>query len=169
MARRAPWAASAVAPAAAASLRAVPGPAATSPTNPLTARDAATALTRLAGAFADGFGRLADAAPAGGPPARRVALAAASRLLGAHAQALAALVPESVLLADARAAGERDPLVLPEAPEALLAALDAALAEVLARTTPVAYGALARVGATVRAELAGLLEAVAAAGAAPPG
>jgi hypothetical protein len=91
-----------------------------------------------------------------------VALAAASRLLGAHAQALAALVPESVLLADARAAGERDPLVLPEAPEALLAALDAALAEVLARTTPVADGALARVGATVRAELAGLLEAVAA-------
>lgn len=143
-------AASAAAPAAAASLRAVSGP------PPLTARDAACELTRLAAAFAAGFAQLADAAATASSPARRVALATASRRLGVHAQDLAALVPESVLLASARAAGEADPLERPADAGELLSALDAALGAILLRATPLADGALVRAGTAMRAELAAL-------------
>ncbi len=124
---------------------------------PLTAADAATELTRLAGAFAEAFTALASAAAApGAAPGRRLALAEASRLVGAHALALAALVPESVLLADARAAGVVAPLALPDDPGALLAALDDALGAVCRRATPVADAAFVRVAAAVAHDLGAL-------------
>ncbi len=121
----------------------------------LTAHDSAERLTRLARAFSQLFTTL-GVPHAELPAASRVARARVSRVLGEHAQVLAALVPESVLLADARAAGARSPLPLPADPAGALRALDRELAALLERSSPVADGALRRLGTRFRSELADL-------------
>jgi hypothetical protein len=68
--------------------------------------------------------------------------------------ALADLVPESVLLAPARAAGGATPLALPDRPTEIVAVLDRSLGALAARATSTADGALVRVAARLRADLA---------------
>ncbi len=124
----------------------------------LAATEVATELTHLARVFERGFAMLGarGATPAALPSAERVVVATASRVLGEHAAAFAALVPESVLLDAARAAGAARPVDLPPDPAALLGALDASVASLVARAGPVADGALLRHGARARSELAEL-------------
>ncbi len=131
----------------------------TDPTPTLTAAQAAEELTRLARTFAQAFhGFGASGLPdAGRSAAERLTGDRAARLLGEHAAAFAALVPESVLLAPARAAGERGVPELPDDLGAALGALDAAVAALTSRAGVVADGALRRVAAHVRADLALLL------------
>ena len=119
----------------------------------LTAVDAARELTSLARCFAAAFASFAGLSTAG-PVARRTALVVASRVLGEHAQGVLGLVPESVLLADARAAGAAAPIDLPADPVAALDELDRVVAALAARATPVADGAFLRFAAHVRADLA---------------
>jgi hypothetical protein len=123
----------------------------------LGAVDAATELTHLAQAFEHGFRVLGDPAAAGEAPARRIALATASRVLGEHAAGFAALVPESVLLADARAAGAARPVELPGDARGLVEALDLLVASLADRAAPVADGALRRHAARVRSDLAAIV------------
>lgn len=111
----------------------------------LTAVDAATELGVLARHFAaafDSFARLS--ADRERPAADRVWLATFSRLCGQCAQTLADLVPESVLLADARAAAESAPVVLPEDPHEALDALIDQLKGLIARADPVANAPVLR-------------------------
>jgi hypothetical protein len=134
----------------------------------LSAHDSARLLTELARRFAsefEAFGARAEH----GPPAARVQFATTGRVLGEHAQALAALVPESVLLADARAEGAAVALAQVDAPLDALEELDRALAGVARRATPVADGALLRAAARARADLGDLVRAIRALEAADPG
>ncbi len=119
------------------------------------ASDAARDLTILARQFAAAFTTFAGSTSPG-TDASRIGFATASRVLGEWAQAFAALVPESVLLAPARAEGAEAPFVPEASPLAMLGALDRALARISARATSVADGALLRAVAHARVDLAEL-------------
>jgi hypothetical protein len=128
----------------------------TDPTRTLTAAEAAEDLTRLSRSFERAFARF------GAPgerrsPAERLAHDRSARRLGEHAAAFAALVPESVLLAPARAAGETGAADLPDDLRAALLVLDGAVDAIAARAGRVADGALRRLAGHVRADLAGLI------------
>lgn len=86
--------------------------------------------------------------------ARRIALASASRVLGEYAQLVVALVPESVLLADARALGAAAANDYPRDAEALVVALERDLAAVVAPASAVADAALLRLVPQVASGLA---------------
>jgi hypothetical protein len=92
-------------------------------------------------------------------PERKPLLATASRHLGDHAGAWEDLVPESVLLADARDAVEALP-ALPASPEVVVGALRTLsddLGALLARTSPVADAPARRLARIVLADLAPLV------------
>ena len=131
------------------------------PTDPpaLTAADTAREFTGLARRFTSAFasfGRWSTTEPA---PRRRV-LSTASRILGAHAAEFAALVPESVLLADARDAGAAEPIGGAVDARTVLEELDRTIAEIAARATPSADGAFLRCAAHARADLAAIRHAI---------
>lgn len=109
----------------------------------LSASDAARELTVLARRFAAAFEWFAARATVG-PSESRVRSATASRVLGEHAQAFAALVPESVLLAPARADGAAAVLAPHASSGAVLESLHRAITEISGRATPIADGALVR-------------------------
>jgi hypothetical protein len=121
----------------------------------LSASDTARELTLLARCFGAAFTSFAEQSQHG-PPAARVGFATASRVLGEHAQAFAALVPESVLLAPARADGATALLPAGASTDAVLEGLDRSLTALQARATPVADGAVLRAASRARADLAHL-------------
>ena len=90
-------------------------------------------------------------------------------MLGEHAQVFVSLIPESVLLAPARALGAAIALVPAESPAGVLDSLDRALGELAARATPVADGAMLRAVAHASADLAVLGATVRALEAPPSG
>jgi hypothetical protein len=116
-----------------------------------TQRDAVRAYTRLADLCEALFAATGELVPQVEATASKAVLAATSRHLGAHAAAWADLVPESVLLADARAAaralgaGTVDGLT----PAELFDRLTADLEELLARSAPLADGAARRLARNV--------------------
>jgi hypothetical protein len=119
-------------------------------------RDAAAEYTRLAAASESLFralGALAPSLPGAGATAAAATLA---RRLGAHAASWDELVPESVLLEDAR----RSAPVTPELPAdraavaAALRALQRALVTLLERTTEIADARARRLARQVLADLA---------------
>ena len=125
----------------------------------LTAAEATFEITLLARRFASAFAAFAH--PGSDAPVGLVAaLATASRVLGEHAQTLVALVPESVLLADARAAGAAVPIEGAAEPLGELAALGRALDALVRRARPVADGALLRLATHVGADLAALQRSI---------
>jgi hypothetical protein len=116
-----------------------------SPTSlpPLDAVDTAHQLTWLARGFAAAFESF-EVAGRDAAPSRRPPLARAGRVLGELALTVADLVPESVLLADARNAGAAAPLDLPSEPAKMIEALELRVGSLLARAGPVADGAFER-------------------------
>jgi len=119
----------------------------------LTAAEAAFALSRLGEGLAAAFETIAvSSASAYG--VRRVALASRSRVLGEHAQSVVTLVPESVLLADARALGSVAANDYPRDAEALVVALERDLATISAQASEVADAALLRLIPQVASDLA---------------
>jgi hypothetical protein len=119
-----------------------------------TQRDAAGEYTRLAGACEALFAALGALAPQL-PPSSAVPAATLARRMGAHAAAWAELVPESILLAEARDAA---PSVVPIEPawvpvHAAIEALRRDLGALLTRSSPVADGAARRVARAVLADL----------------
>ena len=91
---------------------------------------------------------------------RRRVRSTASRILGAHAAEFAALVPESVLLADARAAGAAEPIGEAVDARTVLDELDRTIAEMATRATPSADGAFLRCAMHARADLAAIRHAI---------
>lgn len=142
-------------------LRPVP-PLPSSPTDPpaLTAADTAREFTGLARRFTSAFESFAQWSTIEPEARRRRVHSTASRILGAHAAAFAALIPESVLLADGRAAGAAEPI--PDAVDAttLLEELDRTIAEMATRATPSADGAFLRCAMHARADLAAIRHAI---------
>ncbi len=125
----------------------------------LTAADTAREFTGVARRFTlacEMFARWSATEPA----ARRRVRSTASRILGAHAAEFAALVPESVLLADARAAGVAEPIVEAVDARTVLEELDRTIAEMATRATPSADGAFLRCAMHARADLAAILHAI---------
>jgi len=99
------------------------------PTDPVrtelwTQQDAARGYTELARRCEALFATLGRLAPQLGSDAATVAVATLARRLGRHSAAWAALVPESVLLEDARASAQEAPPV-GDGIDAALAAVDA--------------------------------------------
>lgn len=117
------------------------------------ASDAARELTVLARRFTAGFEFFAASA-ADATTGSRIGLSTGSRMLGEHAQVFVSLIPESVLLAPARALGAAIALVPAASPAGVLDSLDRALGELAARATPVADGAMLRAVAHASADLA---------------
>jgi hypothetical protein len=126
------------------------------PTRFLTAAGAAEELTRLACSFERASSRF-GAPGAGRTPAERLTHDRAARRLGEHAAALAALVPESVLLAPARAAGQERVPAPPDDLRATLVGLDDAVEALASQAGPVADGELRRLAGQVRADLLALV------------
>lgn len=121
----------------------------------LAASDAARELTFLARRFAAAFEWFASRATLG-PSGLRIRSATASRVLGEHAQAFAALVPESVLLAPARAEGAAAELAPEASAGAVLESLQRAITEISGRATPMADGALLRAVGRARVDVSDL-------------
>jgi hypothetical protein len=117
--------------------------------------DAAREYTRLARVCEQLFAALGALAPQLPSPTAAVAAATMARRLGAHAAAWAELVPESVLLEDARAAAPAVPAIEPawDPVHAAIDALRADLERLLTRTTTVADGAARRVARAMLADL----------------
>ena len=131
-----------------------------------TQRDAAVEFTRLAACCEAVFVAAGEAVggageprvradPAGTDARTKVALAGISRRFGLHAAAWAELVPEAVLLADARAAVSPAPAVArtPRGVAEALAMLRDDLHALAARLSPVADGAARRLASVVLADL----------------
>jgi hypothetical protein len=118
-------------------------------------RDAAQEYTRLARTCESLFVALGALAPSLGPPAAAAAAAQLARRLGAHASAWAELVPESVLLEDARRAAPAAAIVEPSIATVVdaLTELRSAVADLLTRTTEVADGAARRQARSTAADL----------------
>jgi hypothetical protein len=118
-------------------------------------QDAAREYTRLAQACEQLFVALGSLAPQLPSPAAAVAAATMARRLGAHAGAWAELVPESVLLEEARASAPAVPPVEPAwgPVHAAIDSLRADLQLLLTRTSVVADGAARRVARAVLADL----------------
>jgi hypothetical protein len=117
--------------------------------------DAVREYTRLSRASESLFVALGELAPRLPDPKATVAAATLARRLGAHAATWAALVPESVLLAEARAATAPLAPIDPEdgAVHRAIDALRADLETLLTRTSPVADGAARRVAREVMGDL----------------
>ena len=126
----------------------------------LSASDAARELTVLARRFAAAFEWFASRATVG-PSELRVRFATASRVLGEHAQTFAALVPESALLALARADGAAAELAPHASSGAVLESLHRAITEISGLATPIADGALVRAVGSALVDVADLRLAVA--------
>ena len=120
-----------------------------------TAREFIALARRFTLAF-ESFARWSTTEPA----ARRRVLSTASRVLGGHAAEFAALVPESVLLADARAAGAAEPIGEAVDARTVLDELDRTIAEMATRATPSADGAFLRCAMHARADLAAIRHAI---------
>jgi hypothetical protein len=117
--------------------------------------DAVREYSRLARTSAALFVALGALAPSLPEPRAAIAGATLARRLGAHAASWAHLVPESVLLADARASA---PEVAPVAAEwaTVRQAIDrlrADLEDLLSRTSPVADSAARRLAREMLADL----------------
>ena len=132
------------------------------PTDPpaLTAADTASELTGLARRFTAAFESFARWSTIEPGARRRRVRSTASRILGAHAAEFAALVPESVLLADARRAGAAEPIGGAVDARTVLEELDRTIAEIAARATPSADGAFLRCAMHARADLAAIRHAI---------
>jgi hypothetical protein len=120
-----------------------------------TQHDAVATYAHLAHSSEALFVALGALAPRLDDPAATVAAATLARQLGAHAAAWAELVPESVLLADARAATPGPSGVDAEwgAVHRAIDELRADLGALLDRTSPVADGAARRLARAVLADL----------------
>ena len=118
-------------------------------------RDAVREYTRLARASEAIFVALGSLAPRLPSSADTAAAATLARQMGAHAVAWAELVPESVLLAEARSATEPLPVLDGQEPavRAAVASLRADLESLLARTSPTADGAARRLARAVLHDL----------------
>jgi hypothetical protein len=118
-------------------------------------RDAAAEYRRLAAVCESLFRALGALAPSLPTPQETVAAATLARRLGAHASAWDELVPESVLLEDARRAAPAVPETAPEWPAvaAGLAALRRDLRALLERTTDLADAPARRLARQVLADL----------------
>jgi hypothetical protein len=119
-------------------------------------RDAAAEYTRLAAASESLFRTLGALAPTLPSPRAVVAAATLARRLGTHAAAWAELVPESVLLDEARRSAPAAPDVAGDWPSvaAGLQHLRAALDALLERTTALADAPARRLAGQVLADLA---------------
>jgi hypothetical protein len=127
-----------------------------------TQRDAAREYTRLARECDALFAALGALAPRLEPDAAANAAAWLARRLGDHATAWAALVPESVLLADARDAAPDVAAIDPDVASVLprLQRLRDDLAEILTRTTEVADAAARREARATGADVDEAIDAV---------
>jgi hypothetical protein len=117
--------------------------------------DAAREYTRLARASEALFRAMGRLAPELSSPSATIAAATLARRLGAHATTWAELVPESVLLAEARESAPPVPDVAPEW-DAVHEAIDSLrrdLTALLERTNEVADGAARRLARAVLEDL----------------
>jgi hypothetical protein len=119
-------------------------------------RDAAREYTRLAHACEALFAALGSLAPRLAEPAAANAAATLARRLGEAAPQWSALVPESVLLGDARAEGALEPIVVDAEPAPVVEALGALsrdLHALLDVTTEVADASARRLAARLVADV----------------
>jgi hypothetical protein len=127
-----------------------------------TQRDAVALYQRLAGRCDAIFRACGSLALAAADPATTVVLATLSRRAGLHAEAWTGLVPESVLLADVRAAAAADPVEPPDVDglPAYLRTLQEDLAGLLSRTSPIADEPARRLARAVLGDLDEALQAL---------